>query len=316
MKAAVIGTGQIAQRHLKSFQSIGDLQVVGHVGRSQAKADAAAASWGGRGYARLDDLLDAEQPDAVWITVPPDQHGSLEYRLLDAGIPFMVEKPLSADRRTAEKIGSAITRKQALVAVGYNWRALDTLPGVRAFLSGNPARMVIGAFHVNMPPAVWWRHQTESGGQMVEQATHLIDLARALIGEGTVVAAQASTFARPAYPDADIAGVSAALLRFDNGAPGVFSATAILAKGASVQLQLICEAMLITITPAAVIYNDGATERREQTQVSPYEAENRAFIEAIAQANPDLIFSPYADALRTHHLCHDIVDQSHQKQKD
>ncbi len=315
MKAAVIGTGQIAQRHLKGLQAISDVQVFGHVGTSQAKADAAAATWGGHGYDNLDDLLTVEQPDAVWITVPPHQHGPLEYRLLDAGIPFMVEKPLSADRRTAEEIGKAIARKNALVAVGYNWRALDTLPRAREYLTQNPARMVIGAFHVNTPPAIWWRHQAESGGQMVEQATHLIDLGRALVGEATVVSAQASTFARPDYPDADIAGVSAALLRFDSGAVGVFSATSILAKGASVQLQLVCENMLITITPSAVIYNDGETERREPTQMYPYEAENRAFIKAIAQANPSLIFSSYADALRTHHLCHDINDQSRQTQK-
>lgn len=310
MKIAMIGTGQIAQRHLKAFQQIQDARIVGHVGTSQAKADAAAETWGGRGYTRLDDLLRREQPEAVWITVPPHQHGALEYRLLNDNLPFLVEKPLSADRKTADSIGEAIARKNTLVAVGYNWRALDTLPRLRAALAHNPARMVIGQFHVNTPSAVWWRHQAESGGQFVEQATHLLDLTRALIGDGTLVCAQASTFDRPAFPDADIPGVSAALVRFTGDVVGVFSATCILAKGGSVQLQLICEGGTITLNRSAVTYQTGDSEVVDAAQVDSYEAQNRAFINAIQQNKPDLIFSTYADALKTHHLCHDIAEQS------
>ena len=310
MKVAIIGTGQIAQRHLKSFQQIADVQIVGHVATKQDKADAAAAEWGGRGYVTLDDLLAEAKPDAVWITVPPHQHGNFEYRLLDSRIPFLVEKPLSADRRTAEEIGSAIAQSDVLVAVGYNWRALDTLPRLREHLALHPPRMVIGAFHVNTPSAVWWRHQSESGGQFVEQATHLIDMTRALVGSGTLLCAQASTFERSAFPDADIAGVSAAMIRFSGNVVGVFSATCILEQGGHVQLQFISENATATLTRAAVTYQTLDSRTVDSAQVDSYEAQNRAFLMAIRQNEPELIYSTYADALQTHHLCHDIVEQS------
>jgi len=311
VKIALIGTGQIAQRHLKAFQRIEGVDIVGHLGTTPAQASGAAAIWGGRGYTALDELLTRETPDAVWVTVPPHQHGSIEYRLLEQGIPFLVEKPLSADRNTADQIGQMIAQKKVSVAVGYNWRAADTLPRLRAYFAHNPPRMVLGTFHVNTPSARWWRHQAESGGQMVEQATHLLDLSRALLGHAQLVGAQASTFDRPAWPDADIAGVSAALIRFDGGIVGVFSATCILTQASSVQLQFICEDAVITLTRDAITYQIGASQQTDRTQMDTYEAQNRAFLRALHENNPDLIFSSYADALHTHHLCHTIVEQSH-----
>ncbi len=309
MKIALVGTGQIAQRHLKAFQQIENVQIAGHVGTDQAKADAAAAAWGGRGYTRIEALIAAEKPDAVWITTPPDQHGPLETALLNAGIPFLVEKPLSADRETAEAIGEAIARRNALVAVGYNWRANDKVVAVRTELARSPARMVIGTFHVNTPHAEWWIRQARSGGQMVEQATHLIDLARALLGEGTLLYARAAYLDRPTYPNGDIAGVSAAIIGFEGGVIGSFTATCILAKGASAQLQLMCENLLITVRRDDVSYDDGKTTRVETTAMDTYEAQNRAFLNAVRTNDHSLIFSDYADALRTHRLCHDILEQ-------
>ena len=43
--------------------------------------------------------------------------------------------------------------------------------------------MIVGEYHVGTPAARWWRRRAESGGQFVEQACHLVDLARVLAGE-------------------------------------------------------------------------------------------------------------------------------------
>lgn len=309
MKIGVVGTGQIAQRHLNAFREIDSAEIVGHVGTSTEKANAAAARWGGRGYGRLNDLIAAECPDAVWVTVPPDQHGEIEGTLLEHGIPFLVEKPLSADRDTAEQIAEQIERKGALVAVGYNWRALDTLPRLREALATNPPRLIVGAFHVNTPPAVWWRHQTQSGGQMVEQATHLIDLSRALVGEGTLLCAQTPVFERESYPEADIAGVSAAIIRFERGVVGTYTASCLQYKGGRVELQFVCEGALITLTRSQITYQTGEGEVVDVAQKDSYALQNRAFLEAIRRGDPSLIYSTYADALKTHRLTHAIVEQ-------
>jgi predicted dehydrogenase len=313
VKIAMIGAG-FANRHLGVLHTEPGVEIVGHVVRAAEARDAQTQHWGGRGYADLESLLKAEKTvDAVWVAVPPDAHGRIERLLLERDIPFFVEKPLSADRRTAEEIGELIDKKRGVVGVGYHWRALDTLPGVREKLAENPPRMVMGAWHDRTPPPGWWRHQASSGGQMVEQATHVIDLARALLGNAVVRDALAFRHTRSQYPDADVDGVSSALLRFPNDTLGVFTATCILGGKAEVQLQLMCEGLLITITQTSVTYDYGREKVEIATGADPILAENRAFIQAVPQRNPSLLYSSYSDALHTHRLCHDILEASQRR---
>ena len=56
---------------------------------------------------------------------------------------------------------------------------------------GAPARRRALA-RLDARPA-WWGRVEQGGGQVIEQATHLYDLARLLMGEATVVGAASTT---------------------------------------------------------------------------------------------------------------------------
>ena len=185
---------------------------------------------------------------------------------------------------------------------------MDTMPEVRDTLAAHPARMVLGAWHDMMPPPEWWRHRATSGGQVVEQATHLFDAARYLVGEANVVSATATRYGMAAYPDADVADVSATLLRFEGGATGVFTATCLLGSLAAQYVQLVCERLLITVTRHGVTYDAGDTLREVSLGNDPFLAEDRAFLEAARRGDPTLVPSSYDDALLTHRLCFDVAE--------
>ena len=120
---------------------------------------------------------------------------------------------------------TAIADRGLVVAVGYHLRSLEPLPEVRARLAANPARLVTARWNDATPPPAWWRRGEVGGGQVIEQATHLYDLARLLVGEAEVVGA-ASLHETPATPPgADVADASAAVLRFETGAVGTFANT-------------------------------------------------------------------------------------------
>ncbi|MGH2399430.1 MAG: Gfo/Idh/MocA family protein, partial [bacterium] len=167
--------------------------------------------------------------------------------------------------------------------------------------------MVSGAWLDAPPPPAWWYRAATGGGQMLEQATHLIDLARLLVGEGDVIASAATGRAPGGPADADVPAASMALVRFADGLPGVFSATCALAVRADVSLKLACEGLLIAIGRNEVDYEDASGRRTVPLGNDPYVTEDRAFLAAIEQNNPSLLFSPYADALRTHRLCWKIA---------
>jgi predicted dehydrogenase len=313
MKIAFIGAGWVAGQHLQYLVGEPNIEVVGHVSPIQAERETAVKHWGGRGYSDTATLLQHETVDAVWICVPPHQHGDIERQLLARKIPMFIEKPLSADRATAVELATLIEQSGLVVAVGYHWRAVGALNAVKASLAQNPARMVTGRWHDATPPPAWWRKQATSGGQMVEQATHVIDLARTLLGDASVKAASASQQPRVAFPDMDVDVVSAALLQFPNHVPGVFSATCLLGGAADVDVQLYCEGLLITITRESVIFDDGKTKREEPFGINPFLTEDRAFIQAILTGDKSLLYCSYADALVTHQLCHNILEASHTK---
>ena len=71
-----------------------------------------------------------------------------------------------------------------MTAVGYHWRYLDTVEEAQALLADEPAAAAVRLLaRSDAPAALVVAARTSSGGQMVEQATHILDLARYLVGE-------------------------------------------------------------------------------------------------------------------------------------
>ena len=310
LRLGVVGTGSIAARHLAVLaEADPDVRVVAHLGRNPARVAEAAAKFGGAGFVDLGRFLVDGRPDAVLITVPPTQHGPIEHALIAANISFLVEKPVAIDTETAQAVALAVQTGGIVAAVGYNWRALDTLDRVRALIADNPVRMALGRYHIGTPGSPWWRYEAQSGGQMLEQACHLIDLCRALLGEGELLGAAGNYGTLPQFADGDVAGTSAALLRFAHGVPGIVTATCVLPGHSTVELRLICNAMEIVITLPGVDVIFGGQLVHYPAQGSSYARQNRAFFAAIRGGNADAVYSSYADALRTHRLCIAISDQ-------
>lgn len=306
MRIGLIGTGKIAARHVDTLAGTGHTLL--HLGTSPEKSAAAAAEYGGAGYADLDSFIRDGRPDAVILTVPPAQHGAIEYRLIDDRIPFLVEKPLSADPVTAETIAERLAGTNLVAAVGYNWRGLDGLDAARAALARSPARMVIGEFHVGLPASPWWRRRAASGGQFVEQACHVVDIARHLVGDAALEAAVGASSARADAPDADVATASAALVRFESGAVGVFSASNLTQESRSIGVRIMCEGQYVVVDLTGVTVATAAGKAvHPAEQAASFRTQNLAFLAAVEAGAPAKVLCDYADALATHRLCQAIA---------
>jgi len=300
----MIGTGDFARRHLQVLSREPEIEIVGHVSSRPERAEAAAKEWGGRAYADARDLVRAASPDAVWISISPAAHGGIESALIGGGVPFFVEKPVAVDLATAEAIAAQLERRPVIAAVGYHWRAMDTIPEVRSVISRHPVRLVEGAWLDTLPPTRWWHKRATGGGQIIEQATHPIDLARSLVG-GAEVLGMTESGARS--EEVDVAMATAALLRFQNGVPGVFTATNVLEGPAAVYLRLVCDGVLITILRDQVTYDTGRTKRDVPVRNDPIGDENRVFLAAVRSGDQSKVFCTYPEALESHRLCCSIA---------
>ncbi len=259
-------------------------------------------------------MLDVERPDAVYVCLPPHRSAAICELLVERGIPFLTEKPLAAVAADAERVASALVGRHLVTAVGYNWRGLDFLPAVRERLAEWPARLVLGRWTGGLPAPAWWRHVAEGGGQVVEQATHLYDLARFLVGEAVVLGAASARGLRPDFPDADVADVAGSVLRFETGAIGAFVNASILASQ-QIELELLSErhrtGIRMHVSGLAprwtVTLDDGEGERTIANERDPYEHQAEKFLDAVVANDRSQVFSTYEDALATDRLVRAVV---------
>ena len=293
-----IGAGGIAQRHFGVLEQFDDVQIVGIADVDEARAQDAAARFGARAFADAEAMLAAVELDALYICVPPFAHGAPERAALTAGLPFFVEKPVALDLATAEAIAAEVDAQGLVTAVGYHWRYLDTVDEVRGLLAGNPARLMSGYWLDSTPPPQWWWHQDQSGGQMLEQTTHLLDLARYLGGPVSRVYGMAGHTERPEFPGLDVPTVSTASLQFASGAIANFASTCLLGWNHRVGLHLFGDRLAIELTDHDLMVDTGRGRPVRGAQGDPVWREDRAFIDAV-QGKAGDIRCTYADALAT-----------------
>ena len=296
-----VGAGIIANRHMGNLLGFPDVQVAAVADLQLDRATALAERCGGAAYGSVEQMLDAEHLDAVYICVPPFAHGPPEEAVIARGIPFFVEKPLAADLETAERVARRVAERGLVTGAGYHWRYLDITERAQELLRANPARLALGYWLDFTPPPEWWVTEARSGGQMVEQTTHIFDLARLLMGDVTRVYAAASRTPRAAFPHADVADVSTVTLHFASGALGTVSSTCLLSWPHRIGLHLFCEGMVIEMSEFDMMVDVGQGRPVQQAQGDPFVREDRDFIDAV-QGKPNRIRVPYGEALTTHRL--------------
>ena len=294
-----VGCGGIAARHIGNLLGFQDVRIAAVadpvLDRARSAADRAAA----RAYEDFETMLDSEKLDAIYICVPPFAHGNPERRAIDTGLPFFVEKPLATDFQTADDIARRIEASGIVTAVGYHWRYLNTTEQVASRLAQNPVRLAVGYWLDRTPPPAWWIKDRQSGGQIVEQATHIVDLARILVGEITEVFCLSSRTERPDYPQADIFDVSTATLRFSNGAVGSISSTCLLRWPHRIGLHLFADGLAVELSEHDVIIDTGSGRPVQLAEGDPFVREDRDFIDAV-RGRSNRIRCPYGEAMRTH----------------
>ena len=297
MRIAMVGAGGVAARHVRVLTGLG-ARVVAVADPVPEAARRLAADCGGSAYPDVDAALDAQEVDAVYVCVPPFAHGTAERAVLGRGLPLFVEKPLSVDRDTAEALAEEVERAGVVTGTGYHWRCLDTVERAARLLADSPARLAVGSWLDKVPPPAWWTSRDRSGGQVVEQLTHVLDLARLLVGELDEVWAAGS---RAESSPGDVDDVTAVAARFRGGAVGTLAASALLPAKRRAELETVsADGLRLEVSEQRlVIERPGADPEVLTPAVNGHEAVDREFLDAVAGRRAGTRM-PYGEALRTH----------------
>ena len=321
------GTGGIAASHLANLVRIADAEVVALydvdrercevvMRRINGQQDQAARPGGpeprklqAKVYADYRAMLGEAGLHAVYVCVPPFAHADLELQAIDAGLHVFVEKPVALSLDLARQVAAAIQQKNLVSSSGYQMRYADTTDRARELIEKKAVGMALGFYLGGLPGTPWWRVQAKSGGQLVEQATHTVDLMRYLLGDVTRVYAAGATRLLKDQQGLDIFDVAVTTLHFASGAIGSIANTSALgggsATGAPNGVHLILQDQrlevwgnTLKIVTASSSNTPGKTEEVRST-TSAMLVQDQAFVEAVGRKDPSRVRSPYIDAART-----------------
>lgn len=305
LRVGFVGTGGVATRHAGILANFPDVTLVAATDVDPARTAAFAEQFGTQVTDDVAALL-THDLDAVYVCVPPFAHApaevSAEVRVAEAGLPLFVEKPLAPDLATAEEIAKRIDGAGVLTRVGHHWRCAEPVARARALLGDRPIRFVSATWWDKVPPVSWWARRELSGGPVVEQAIHVLDLARVLVGEVAEVSARACG----TVPGGDVDAATAGLLSFANGAVGTLGAVSVLGAKHRAGLEIVADGLVVGLGEDWLEVRDGTTEptRAEFDRMTACVAADRAFVDGVAARAVDPVTSPpdYGEALRSHRL--------------
>ena len=304
LRVGCIGVGGIAGAHLPNVAGRSNTRIAALCDLDERRLQEAASKWGANAYTDYKEMLDSERLDAAYVCLPPAAHGTIEVELAKRGIPFCVEKPIHLDLETAVRVAKAVRRKKLVTCVGYQVRYAPQVAAAAGFLSDRSISLVEGWFVGGMPGVRWWRQKALSGGQAVEQTTHIYDLTRRLAGEVERVCAFGSTGAMKDIEGFDIEDASVALLEFESGAVGHICSACVLMEGGAPHVGLRFDGRDFTVEltygSLKIHTAEGVDERDHSGALGPAMAKlDNTFLSAVETRDTSGIQSSYEDGLRT-----------------
>jgi len=220
LQVAVVGCGgRSRSSHLPILTAFPDIRLVALCDPVPAARDKAGEQFGvARRYARVEELLDAETLDAVFIAAPPELNAVAALPCLKRGIHTLLEKPPGMSVAEAMVLRDAAARTGAKGMVGWNRRFDPLIVEARTRVEARgPVTQIVGEFHKSMIrymeiPGV---AEIVMDNMLLESPIHAVDLVRALAG--SAVTEVHSIVRRACSPYKDVHG---ALIGFANGCVG------------------------------------------------------------------------------------------------
>ena len=233
-----------AYRQMPHFFSPPALPVMKVIcGRNRAGVSAAAVQLGWQEWSTSwEEVVHRPDVDLVDIATPGDSHLPICLAAAKAGKAVLCEKPLANSLSDAGKMLAAVRQAGVPHMLCHNYRKVPAVALARQLIADGELgtlRHFRGTYLQDWSmspelPLLWRFDKRKSGsGALGDLGSHLIDLARFLVGEIRGVSALLETFVKqrplPDQPSrkgrVTVDDASLALLRFANGAVGTIEAS-------------------------------------------------------------------------------------------
>lgn len=186
----VVGTGFVANMHLAAVARLPGAHLVGVADLDGQRArEAVRGVEGARWTTNVDELLSWSDVDGCIVCTPNDTHTDLGLRIAAAGKHLLMEKPLAITLDGADELVNAFTRRGLILMGAHTHRFNDYGRTIKRTLDagdiGRPVyvRLAILGGWIWPDWRAWVLDPRRSGGHVLHNGVHLLDLATWWIGD-------------------------------------------------------------------------------------------------------------------------------------
>ena len=190
----IIGAGGMGGHHYNAVTDYGGRIVAVHDVRLEAARELATRTGAALATTDLDAFFDVEMDGVVITTPPPIRLEPIEMAC-DRGVHMMVEKPPALNMVEGRKCLACIEEADVIAAVGFQLRYHSLYERLKELIASETVHLVrtvctVDYYHsFRMSP--WFLQSEISGGPLPEQAVHVLDCARFVMGNPKPVQAHA-----------------------------------------------------------------------------------------------------------------------------
>ncbi len=134
LKVGIIGTGWIAESHIKSYKNMPDVDVVAAADLIPGKAEAFMKRFeveGVRFYPSHKEMIDNEELDAVSVCTYNTAHCEPTVYALEHGINVLLEKPFSVTTEEAVRMMRAEKKSGKVLSIGFQPRGDENMQMIK-----------------------------------------------------------------------------------------------------------------------------------------------------------------------------------------
>ncbi len=265
-RVGIIGCGAIFFVHAYPLYKLEQAEIKAVCDIKPAALQTAMQLFGCDGYSDYHELLKRDDIDVVHVLTPHYLHAPMVIEAANAGKHVLTEKPMAINVKDAAAIIEAGKRNGVTIGVISQNRYNAASVAIKEAITDGSLGKVIGQRVVLSwtKPAEYYRnsdwHGTwdkEGGSLMIDQAIHVMDLARWFIGE-EIESVQA-TIANRNHPEIETEDTAEGLITYRNGVKSVFFATNNFTFNAPVVVETHCEkgTALMEFDRAVISYKNG-----------------------------------------------------------
>lgn len=225
LRLGAIGTGGIFGAHANNIAKIGGAKFVAVCDVSQPNREKWSSQLQATPYSDIAEMLAKEDNlDALIVCTPPTVRLQVVEAAAARKTPIFFEKPPAFKLDDAKSIVKISKKAKMPVVVGFMYRYLPSVIRLKELIGDRPINLVQTSFFC--PGATdwklpgWFYIKERSGGHILDQAVHVMDLIRHIAGDITSVYTLGNNLIRPKAEDFTIEDSSSTTFRFATGASG------------------------------------------------------------------------------------------------